>query len=74
MKGEALDSFNLPVTVKKGIVNAIKTIKLIFHTKIGVLGKLELRVPWKNLKTQPVVVQVDNIFILVEKQSQFEVK
>lgn len=39
----------------------------------GVLGKLELRVPWKNLKTQPVVVLLDNIFILVEKQNQFEV-
>jgi len=55
IRGEALQSLNLPVIVKKGI-----------------LGKLEVHVPWKNLKSQPVVVQLDNVFILAERQNQFE--
>lgn len=31
---------------------------------IGHLGKLELHIPWRNLKTQPVKVIIENLFLL----------
>jgi len=30
----------------------------------GYLGKLELQIPWTNLKQQPVVVTISDLFIL----------
>lgn len=30
----------------------------------GYLGKLELHIPWTNLKQQPVVVQISDLYIL----------
>lgn len=30
----------------------------------GYLGKLELHIPWTNLKQQPVVVQVSDLYLL----------
>lgn len=30
----------------------------------GYLGKLELHIPWTNLKGQPVVVQVSDLYLL----------
>eukprot|EP00727_Mastigamoeba_balamuthi_P013170 m51a1_g8476 hypothetical protein (937) ;mRNA; r:503405-507339 len=54
LKGEALDSLNLPITVKH-----------------GVLGKLELSVPWKNLSSKPVIVSIDHVFLLAVPRSSF---
>ena len=40
----------------------------------GVLGSLELQVPWKNLSSKPVIVKVDDIYILCGPQKKFYVK
>lgn len=40
----------------------------------GILGSLELQVPWKNLSSKPVVVKVDDIYILCGPQKTFYVK
>lgn len=30
----------------------------------GYLGKLELQIPWTNLKQQPVIVEISDLFLL----------
>lgn len=30
----------------------------------GYLGKLELQIPWTNLKQQPVIVEISDLFVL----------
>lgn len=51
---EALVEFNVPFSIKKGVI-----------------GKLELSIPWRNLKSKPVVVQIADVFILVEPQYDY---
>ncbi|KAE8733149.1 hypothetical protein F3Y22_tig00001478pilonHSYRG00136 [Hibiscus syriacus] len=47
LKAEALNSLNLPVTVKAGFV-----------------GTITLKVPWKRLGKEPVIVLIDRVFVL----------
>ncbi|KAM3227150.1 hypothetical protein ACQJBY_059203 [Aegilops geniculata] len=47
LKAEALNSLQLPVTVKAGFV-----------------GTITLKVPWKSLGKEPVIVLIDRLFIL----------
>ncbi|XP_062108869.1 uncharacterized protein LOC133819601 isoform X1 [Humulus lupulus] len=47
LKAEALNSLNLPVTVKAGFI-----------------GTITLKVPWKSLGKEPVIVLVDRVFVL----------
>ncbi|TYG99647.1 hypothetical protein ES288_A10G211900v1 [Gossypium darwinii] len=47
LKAEALNSLNLPVTVKAGFV-----------------GTITLKVPWKSLGKEPVIVLIDRVFLL----------
>ncbi|XWS14258.1 hypothetical protein CRYUN_Cryun36dG0107400 [Craigia yunnanensis] len=47
LKTEALNSLNLPVTVKAGFV-----------------GTITLKVPWKSLGKEPVIVLIDRVFVL----------
>ncbi|KAK8661863.1 hypothetical protein V6N13_091452 [Hibiscus sabdariffa] len=47
LKAEALNSLNLPVTVKAGFV-----------------GTITLKVPWKSLGKEPVIVLIDRVFVL----------
>lgn len=49
LKAEALNSLNLPVTVKAGFV-----------------GTITLKVPWKSLGKEPVIVLVDRVFVLAQ--------
>ena len=37
--------------------------------KRGVLGRLELRVPWKNLSSKPVVAVVEDLYVLCGPQT-----
>jgi len=39
----------------------------------GYLGKLELQIPWTNLKQQPVVVTICDMFILAGPRVQADV-
>ncbi|CAN1281796.1 Intermembrane lipid transfer protein vps13A [Linum perenne] len=47
LKAEALNSLNLPVTVKAGFI-----------------GTITLKVPWKGLGKEPVIVLIDRVFVL----------
>ncbi|OMO58555.1 Vacuolar protein sorting-associated protein 13 [Corchorus olitorius] len=49
LKAEALNSLNLPVTVKAGFV-----------------GTITLKVPWKSLGKEPVIVLIDRVFVLAQ--------
>lgn len=37
---------------------------------IGFLGKLTLKIPWHNLKSEPVIVKCDNVFAIATPSSQ----
>jgi vacuolar protein sorting-associated protein 13A/C len=37
----------------------------------GIIGKLKLQVPWKNLKSEPVVVLIEDVFILCKPQYNY---
>ncbi|KAL0230023.1 hypothetical protein PCE1_003587 [Barthelona sp. PCE] len=41
--------------------------------KKGVLGSLQLTVPWRNLKSRPVIVDMSDLFILTTTDTEFEV-
>eukprot|EP01133_Synstelium_polycarpum_P011523 gene11523-13446_t len=45
-------------------------INLPITVKKGFLGRLELRVPWKDLKSKPVIVNIDNVYALAVPQTQ----
>lgn len=45
----------------------------IFNT-VGHLGSLELRIPWANLKTQPVRVFISDLYVLAGPATEVEVK
>ncbi|EFA79338.1 hypothetical protein PPL_07756 [Heterostelium album PN500] len=44
-------------------------INLPITVKKGFLGRLELKVPWKDLKSKPVIVNIDSIFALAVPQT-----
>ncbi|EGC37154.1 hypothetical protein DICPUDRAFT_94146 [Dictyostelium purpureum] len=45
-------------------------INLPISVKKGFLGKLDLKVPWKDLKSKPVVVHIDHIYALAVPETQ----
>eukprot|EP01114_Cavostelium_apophysatum_P004048 TRINITY_DN1418_c0_g1_i1.p1 TRINITY_DN1418_c0_g1~~TRINITY_DN1418_c0_g1_i1.p1 ORF type:complete len:3212 (-),score=1062.70 TRINITY_DN1418_c0_g1_i1:26-9661(-) len=45
---------------------ALNSLNLPFGVKKGFLGKLKLKVPWKNLKSQPVIVLIENVFLVAQ--------
>ena len=52
IKGSALASLNLPISVKRGVV-----------------GLLKLAVPWKNLSSKPVDVQIEDVYLVCGPQT-----
>eukprot|EP00026_Physarum_polycephalum_P000020 Phypoly_transcript_00020.p1 GENE.Phypoly_transcript_00020~~Phypoly_transcript_00020.p1 ORF type:complete len:3396 (+),score=660.90 Phypoly_transcript_00020:132-10319(+) len=50
--------------------DALSELNLPIDVVKGYLGKLEAKVPWKNLKSQPVIVNLDNIFLLAGPHKQ----
>ncbi|XP_054740711.1 intermembrane lipid transfer protein Vps13 [Anastrepha obliqua] len=50
--------------------NALDELDLPLQLVYGFLGKLVLKIPWKNLYSQPVVAQIEDLYMLVSpKQS-----
>ncbi|GAM28695.1 hypothetical protein SAMD00019534_118710, partial [Acytostelium subglobosum LB1] len=45
-------------------------INMPITVKKGYLGRLELKVPWKDLKSKPVIVNIDSIYALAVPQTQ----
>eukprot|EP00026_Physarum_polycephalum_P000021 Phypoly_transcript_00021.p1 GENE.Phypoly_transcript_00021~~Phypoly_transcript_00021.p1 ORF type:complete len:3252 (+),score=335.79 Phypoly_transcript_00021:281-10036(+) len=44
--------------------SALEYLNLPFTVKKGFLGKLTLKIPWHNLKGEPVIVKCDNVFAI----------
>jgi len=70
---DGVDPKSLRISVWKGNVvlrdlrvrpEALQDLKLPVTVKAGMLGTLTLKVPWANLGKEPVVVEVDNLYIL----------
>ncbi|XP_059076567.1 uncharacterized protein LOC131042467 isoform X2 [Cryptomeria japonica] len=45
---------------------ALNSLKLPITVKAGFLGSVTLKVPWKSLGKEPVVVLIDRVFVLAE--------
>jgi hypothetical protein len=43
---------------------ALNSFNLPFAVKKGFVGNITLKVPWKALKSQPVIVLLENVFVL----------
>eukprot|EP01137_Pigoraptor_chileana_P012954 Opistho-2@65866 len=51
--------------------NALKALDLPINVLHGYLGKLTLKIPWKKLKSEPVLVSIDNLFIVASPKEDF---
>ncbi|CAG9562322.1 unnamed protein product [Danaus chrysippus] len=69
-----LDTEHLNVGIFSGNVNltdlklkpeALYELDLPIDVKIGTIGKVNLQIPWSGLYTQPVVVHIEDVLILV---------
>ncbi|XP_070287563.1 intermembrane lipid transfer protein VPS13A isoform X1 [Myotis yumanensis] len=49
--------------------NALSQLDVPFKIKVGYIGNLNLKIPWKNLYTQPVVAVLENIYLLIVPSS-----
>ncbi|KAM4708321.1 intermembrane lipid transfer protein VPS13A [Discoglossus pictus] len=45
--------------------NALSQLDVPFKVKAGHIGKLDLKIPWKNLYTQPVEAVLDGVYLLI---------
>ncbi|XP_036442421.1 vacuolar protein sorting-associated protein 13C isoform X5 [Colossoma macropomum] len=45
--------------------NALSELDVPFKVKVGQVGKLTLKIPWKNLYTEAVVATLDGLYLLV---------
>lgn len=70
-----LSSEALKISVWKGDVvlrdlqlkaEALNALKLPITVKAGFLGSVTLKVPWKSLGKEPVIVLIDRVFVLAE--------
>ncbi|XP_040272989.1 LOW QUALITY PROTEIN: vacuolar protein sorting-associated protein 13A [Bufo bufo] len=69
-----LDSSQLKLGIWGGAValknleikeNALSQLDVPFKVKAGHIGKLDLKIPWKNLYTQPVEAVLDGVYLLI---------
>ncbi|CAG5002581.1 unnamed protein product [Parnassius apollo] len=69
-----LDTENLNVGIFSGNVNltdlklkpeALYELDLPIDVKIGTIGRVSLQIPWSGLYTNPVVVNIDDVLLLV---------
>lgn len=51
---------------------ALNALKLPIKVKAGFLGSVKLKIPWSRLGQEPVVVELDRIFILAEPATNVE--
>ncbi|XP_039957880.1 vacuolar protein sorting-associated protein 13 [Bactrocera tryoni] len=64
--------------------NALDEVDLPVQLVYGFLGKLVLKIPWKNLYSQPVIAQIEDLYMLVapkqtvqydaEKEEKYELQ
>lgn len=63
---------DIPFKVKAGHIGEIIILPLavfvqirVFHFVIFLTGRLELKIPWKNLYTQSVEASLDGVYLLI---------
>ncbi|XP_054980004.1 intermembrane lipid transfer protein VPS13A [Sorex araneus] len=52
--------------------NALSQLDVPFRVKVGHIGHLDLKIPWKNLYTQPVQAVLEDIYVLIVPSSIIE--
>ncbi|GAA48153.1 vacuolar protein sorting-associated protein 13C, partial [Clonorchis sinensis] len=62
IKPNAFDSLNLPVKVLQGHISGLYCFVLL-------VGSLTLKIPFKNLYTEPTVAELDGLYVLVVPNS-----
>ncbi|CAM9941979.1 unnamed protein product, partial [Sphacelaria rigidula] len=55
--------------IKKSLVD---TLELPVALRHGTIGRLEIRIPWKKLGKDPVVVVIDRVFLVVEPKFEWD--
>lgn len=58
MRATAFDDFEIPVRVVQG------HIRMFFYVFTIVIGHFALKIPFKSLYTEPVVAELDGLYIL----------
>lgn len=70
---EGVDSESLSISVWNGDIQlknlrirpeALADLHLPLSVSAGILGSLRVKVPWKNLGSEPVIVEIDKLYIL----------
>jgi vacuolar protein sorting-associated protein 13A/C len=51
---------------------ALNALKLPIKVKAGFLGSVKLKVPWSRLGQEPVIVELDRIFVLAEPSTNVQ--
>ncbi|XP_038935839.1 intermembrane lipid transfer protein VPS13A isoform X1 [Rattus norvegicus] len=76
-----LDQSQLSLGIWKGAVvlknlvikeNALHELDVPFKVKVGRIGSLQLKIPWKNLYTQPVEAVLEEIYLLIVPSSRIQ--
>lgn len=52
--------------------NALNQLGVPFKIKVGHIGHLDLKIPWKNLYTQPVEAVLEDIYLLIVPSSMIK--
>ena len=76
---EGLDQRQLELDVLNGHLllqnlaikqSALQKLQLPVLVKAGLIGKVELRIPWSKLASEPTKLKLDNLLLLVGPQSE----
>lgn len=51
--------------------DALAEFNVPLAVKKGLLGRLQLSIPWRNLKTNPVIVKLIDVYLLIEPQYDY---
>lgn len=79
---QGLDEKNLTIAIWGGDVileklelkkEALNSFGLPIYLKSGEIGKLKLKVPWINLKNEPIIVEIEKLFLIAAPKNFVEV-
>eukprot|EP01035_Chromulina_nebulosa_P017158 gene17158-22672_t len=57
------------LVLKKSVFDIIDAPVTLTH---GVIGRLEIRIPWGNLSSEPMVVIIDRVYLLLEPKYEWD--
>lgn len=74
-----LNKQNLKVAIWNGEVSlenlklkkkALNSLGIPVTVKAGLIGKLQLKVPWHNIKNEPLLIEIDRVFLIAEPKDK----